>query len=162
MFLALVWTVLTVGVSATVLMTMFVCLRRSGVRFNFRITDLYAAVLCLSPAMAALGYAVQGYDPQQRDAWYWIWLSGLVLANQVLGLAIGRIDIQLPPHDRNEPTALESAVSIFVGSMYGLMLAVIFLFFLLYFGVRMAVRVQEVFRILRERESVLRFRRPAP
>lgn len=158
---ALVWTVLSVGVSATVLLAMFVCLRRSGVRFNFRITDLYAAVLSLSPAMFWLGYSIEHLSELDAgfDRYFYVWLCGTSLLNMVLGLAIGRIDIQLPPHDLNEPTVMESAISILVGSFYGLMLTVIFLFFLIYFGFRMAIRVLEVFRLLRERESVVHFRR---
>lgn len=158
MFLLVVWSVVTVGVSALILARMLALLRRSGVRFNFRITDLYAAVLCLSPVMAGLGYAIQEYNPQARDEWIWIWLTGLALANQVLGLAIGRIDIQLPPHNETEPSAMESAISILVGSVYGFLLTVIFLVFLLYYAVRMFARIVEVDSTLSGRKPNILFR----
>lgn len=158
MFLILVWTVLTVGVSALILARMLALLRRSGVRFNFRITDLYAAVVSLSPIMAGLGYAIQEYNPQARHEWLWIWWSGLALANMVLGLAIGRIDIQLPPHNQAEPSAMESAISILVGSVYGFLLTAVAGVFLLYYVARMFARIAEVDSTLSGRKPNILFR----
>ncbi|MCK6470372.1 MAG: hypothetical protein L6R28_01390 [Planctomycetes bacterium] len=158
MFLILVWTVLTLGASALILARMLALLRRSGVRFNFRITDLYAAVVSLSPIMAGLGYAIQEYNPQARDEWLWIWWSGLALANMVLGLAIGRIDIQLPPHNQAEPSVMESAISILVGSVYGFLLTVIVGIFLLYYVTRMFARIVEVDSSLSGRKPNILFR----
>lgn len=162
MFLPALWTVMTVAASAFILARMLAHLRRSGTRFNFRITDLYAAVLCLSPVMAWLGYSIENLPEREYgiDRYFFVWLCGTSLLNMVLGLAVGRIDIQLPPHDRTEPTVMESAISILVGSFYGLMLSLIFLIFLFYFLFRMASRLQEVDGILRKRESVVHFRRP--
>ena len=99
-----------------------------GKAFNFRITDIWAAMAAFSPTFITFSYTLKDIETRgwQRGDIGILWLVLLVLgASQLVGLLIGRIHIELPPH-RGARTARQSAVSIVAGGLIGLFFPVVF------------------------------------
>lgn len=84
-----------------------------GKRFNYRITDLWMALVCLSPACCVLGKAFKSQRPGEL-----LLVGGLSFVGTLGGLVLGRIHIELPPHQGARNNA-ESAVSILTGALIG-------------------------------------------
>ncbi len=159
----IVWSLIADTVTFIYLVLYLNRLRLHGSRFNFRITDMWSAAIILSPTMALIGYLFQQIKPGalNSEALMPVLLSLLIFLNQFGGLAIGRMDIELPPYEK-EVTWWESAISILVGAAYGALMALIppFLF---YYVSRLSSRLQEINRLsagknLQERLSRKRIR----
>lgn len=97
--------------------------QRVGRRFNYRITDIWAAMLGIAPSIVA---ATVFLSSTESPNFRWEQARGPLLSIvalavfQIAGLAVGRIDIELPPHfgARN---GFESGVSIVTGALIGLL-----------------------------------------
>ena len=144
------WIVLTIAPMALWVRGQLLRLKRMRGRFTYRITDLWAAILTLSPALALLGNTIQDGAGGQHGLW--LCASAFLVINQSLGMALGRLDIQLPPYDL-DPSAWRSATSIFVGGVYGALLTFI-PFFVIYLGSKMIIRFTRIDSTLRLQTSV--------
>lgn len=105
-------------------------LKRDGANkaFNFRITDIWAAMAGTAPSFWVVMYFNE--DALQRgvqtgDLAVMAFALFLLIGGQILGLVIGRIHIELPPHS-GAKNAFQSAVSIIAGALIGLILPAVF------------------------------------
>lgn len=106
-------------------------LKRSGAAktFNFRITDIWAAMVGLAPTIATLIAMLEdgpvGRGLQTGEVLSIAAFVGIMAGGQVVGLIIGRIHIELPPHSGAQ-TAMDSAISIVTGALIGLFLPILY------------------------------------
>lgn len=87
--------------------------RKTGKTFNYRITDLWTATLCLSPLFYCLTRI-----PDARDANILAMTCAFSLTGTLGGLVVGRLHIEIPPH-KGAATWFASSVSIFTGAIIG-------------------------------------------
>ena len=102
--------------------------------FNFRITDIWAATVALTPTFVIASFIITENDHRgwQRGDELGTTALLLVLAgSQVVGLLIGRVHVELPPH-RGARSACASAISIVAGGLIGLLFPSAFVFVALY------------------------------
>jgi hypothetical protein len=97
--------------------------QKTGRRFNYRITDIWASMLGLAPSMTAVTIFTNTIGQQmfhsKNDILMLLAIIGLTVF-QIAGLAVGRIDIELTSSQPGECTAFESGVSIVTGALLGL------------------------------------------
>lgn len=91
--------------------------------FNYRITDIWAATLACTPSFLLLKFALDTFDTSLLAMFV------AVLLGQVAGLMIGRVHIEIPPH-QGAKNAVESAISIVAGALVGILM--LFVFSILY------------------------------
>ena len=89
--------------------------------FNYRITDIWAAMAGLTPSMALIAAHYRaGVLSEPGPFWT---LASLLAISQIAGLFIGRVHIEIPPH-RGAKNAFDSAVSIVTGALLGILILV--------------------------------------
>jgi hypothetical protein len=96
--------------------------------FNFRITDIWAAMAALAPTITTVSIILKENEVrgwQSGDAYGMAVLLIFLGVSQIVGLFLGRIHIELPPN-RGAQSAWESAVSIFTGGWIGILMPMIF------------------------------------
>ncbi|HYG76821.1 MAG TPA: hypothetical protein VEK08_17590 [Planctomycetota bacterium] len=87
-----------------------------GRTFNYHITDIWAAMLALTPTLLLIK-EVLAANPMM----FWeenLFLGALIGAGQIAGLFVGRIHIELPPYN-GAISAWDSAISILTGALLG-------------------------------------------
>jgi len=95
-------------------------IHRASMSFNFRITDIWAAILGLMPSVLLASYAIQEFE-RDKSLNFALFVLLLVPA-QIVGLLMGRTHIEMPPHT-GAKNAFDSGVSILAGAMFGILLA---------------------------------------
>src|SRR5262245_58545957 len=90
--------------------------------FNFRITDIWAAMAGLSPTIVIASLMLEdsmkaGFNV--RDILGTLFIVALLWFGQVAGCFVGRVHLELPPH-QGATSTLDSAISIFTGAWIGL------------------------------------------
>lgn len=101
--------------------------KRMNCTFNYRITDIWAATLGLTPTLAmAASIAREPSHPSDAIGTVFIICGpcGLALL-QIAGLAIGRMDLEIRKAELGPATAWTSAVSIVAGAVFGLFAALV-------------------------------------
>jgi len=101
-------------------------LREAGRRFQYRITDLWAVVLCFTPWMSALPLLL-GTSPSSPGARLWWGLWAYSLAGAVLGMPILRAECLLTQRELADgpwASALVLASGAILGGLIGLSLFV--------------------------------------
>lgn len=97
-------------------------------RFNYRITDIWAAMAGLTPSLALIAFIgrMRAHEAA-HDAEGLTMIAALLASSQIAGLFIGRLNIEIPPHTGAE-TAFASAVSIITGAFIGMVLCPVIFF----------------------------------
>ena len=117
-------TLLTIGASLFVIhyWSKFRLLNR---RFNYRITDIWAAMFGLAPTMLATANLHELSQAFQFSNGV-IYVIGVAFF-QIAGLAAGRMDLEIREHEPEigPITAWSSAVSIVAGAYIGLLAAIL-------------------------------------
>jgi len=102
--------------------------------FNFRITDIWAGIVALTPTFLIASFMIAENDHrgwQRGDEFGTTLLLIFLAGSQIVGLLIGRVHIELPPH-RGARTAWASAISIVAGGLIGLLIPSAFIIAALY------------------------------
>lgn len=95
-------------------------------RFNYRITDIWAAMLGLSPTMI-MAAIVNEQKLSPKDLIFWITGTIALAIVQIGGLAAGRMDIEIRESELGPVNAMSSAISIVTGALLGLLFGFILL-----------------------------------
>jgi hypothetical protein len=107
----------------------FVALKR---RFNYRITDIWAAMAGLSPSMIAVSMFSESFKQNGlKTENMQLGLAAIIVLSifQIAGLIVGRIDIELREKELGPITAWTSALSIFTGAFVGILAGMGAIFF---------------------------------
>ena len=94
-------------------------------RFNYRITDIWAAMAGLSPSMICIALLSKHIETHgSGDERTHFYTGGLIIIAvfQVAGLIVGRIDIEPRERELGPITAWSSALSIFTGAFVGILM----------------------------------------
>ena len=100
--------------------------KRLNRRFNFRITDIYAAMVGLAPTMGLITLfdSINGSaEPEfviNIDRSSQIFVIASMVIFQIAGLLVGRLDLELREGELPTITAWTSAVSVVTGAMIGI------------------------------------------
>ncbi len=93
-------------------------------RFNYRITDIWAATLCLTPSLALAAAAIDVHGDNRINVEFARFLicaaSGLAVY-LVVGVVIGRLNIEFRERELGPITDWSSAVSIVTGGVFGIL-----------------------------------------
>ena len=93
--------------------------RKLKKKFNYRITDIWAATAALTPTLWFAGeYARQAPGAKPEAAT--VMLLIVIVGFQVAGAIVGRLDLEIRKSEFPEPTAWQSAVSTFSGAIIGI------------------------------------------
>jgi len=98
--------------------------------FTYRITDIWAAMLALTPTLALIGLCAQNHGENYSE---WGLLATTMLSGQLIGIFIGRTSGTQPEKIQNN--ALASAVLIIVAGVLGLFLPVLYYMLLCAIGI---------------------------
>lgn len=153
MYVMIVWGVLSLLLCMHYAFELLKRLRQQARRFNYSIADLWMAAAVLAPVTYLIASEIRDWQPGN---WTWegikvLCLWALVLLNQLCGMVVGRLDIELPPF-RRQASSLGSASSVGVGGIYGALTALLPLVFAHYMVQYLSIRLDDIDgALLRER-----------
>ena len=105
--------------------------------FNYRITDIWAATLSLTPTLVAIAFGaheLSNHSVQNTEIWRWVFVVLTLFSAQITGLFIGRIWCDLPGWNCRHQT-FTSATLVFTGGLMGLLLPIAYYFFVVMLGI---------------------------
>jgi uncharacterized membrane protein YjfL (UPF0719 family) len=97
--------------------------RKLDRKFNYRITDIWAAMIGLAPTIALFTLILseaERPDFSLENNWGGVAMLIALLTFQVAGLIAGRVNIELPPHSGAQ-SGWESGISIVTGALLGML-----------------------------------------